>query len=104
MQYGNSLSGDRLYTFTEGFPMPRKKSSVDPFAGLTWEDLEDWAGSRIVKRGRSYQQSGSVSDLARTADGGLIAWVQGSRRYASMVAFDGGELDSDCTCPYGFVC
>ena len=84
--------------------MPRKKSAVDPFSGLTWEDLEDWAGSQIVKRGRSYQQNGSVSDLARTADGGLIAWVDGSRRYATRVTFDGGELDSDCTCPYGFVC
>jgi uncharacterized Zn finger protein len=104
VQYDNSRSGDRLQNITREFPMPRKKSSVDPFAGLTWEDLEDWAGNQIVKRGRSYQQNGSVSDLARTADGGLIAWVQGSRRYATMVAFDGGELDSNCTCPYGLVC
>ena len=26
-----------------------------PFEDLTWEDLQDWAGSRVVVRGKSYR-------------------------------------------------
>ncbi len=84
--------------------MARKNAPADPFAQLTWQDLEDWAGSRIVARGRGYQRDGCVSNLARTADGGLLAWVDGTERYATLVHIHGGELESDCTCPYGLEC
>jgi uncharacterized Zn finger protein len=77
-------------------PMPKKK---DPFVSLTWEDLDDWAGSRVASRGRSYK--GNVKDLRKTDDGGLLAWVEGSDRYATYVYFDEeGVLDCDCSCPY----
>ena len=48
---------------------PRK--SIDLFSKLTWEDLEEWAGNRIVARGQSYLRQGAVRDLERAEDGAL---------------------------------
>jgi uncharacterized Zn finger protein len=80
--------------------MARKRRETDPFEALTWMDLEAWAGDKIVARGKSYQRNGHVKELARTADGKLAAWVEGTERYAVLVYFDGGMLESNCTCPY----
>jgi len=80
------------------------KRAKKTLSELTWADLEAWAGSRIVSRGTSYQKSGSVRDLARTSDGGLLAWVRGSRNYATKAALEKGRLSSDCTCPYEGTC
>jgi uncharacterized Zn finger protein len=80
--------------------MPRKRKKSDPFRKLTWDDLEAWAGSRIVGRGRNYQHSGFVRGLTRTSDGGLLAWVEGTETYATRVDLIEDELISDCTCPY----
>jgi uncharacterized Zn finger protein len=76
------------------------RKQADPFEELTWSDLTVWAGSKIVSRGKSYQQSGYVKDLACTTDGSLVAWVEGTERYATQVFFEDDELESDCTCPY----
>lgn len=76
----------------------------DPFADLTWEDLEDWAGTTIVSRGRTYQRNNSVSDLGITPEGTLIAYVLGSVRYVTQVAIQDGDLTSECTCPYWANC
>jgi uncharacterized Zn finger protein len=85
--------------------MSKKKMPLDRFAGLTWDNLDKWAGSRIVSRGKNYQRQGHVSELAATEDGVLIAWVQGSERYATRVKMeDDGLPDSICTCPYEFDC
>ncbi len=85
--------------------MAKRKARKDPFARLTWRDLEQWAGSRIVSRGQNYQKQGRVSELARTDDGGLIAWVDGSHQYATKVVIGkDGALDSVCTCPYQSDC
>ena len=85
--------------------MTGKRKTVDPFADLSWADLNRWAGSKIVGRGRGYQNDGAVEDLARTPGGGLIAWVDGTRRYAVHVERDSrGELLSACTCPYEATC
>jgi uncharacterized Zn finger protein len=71
------------------------------FADLTWNDIDTWAGGTIVSRGKKYQRQGRVADLAVTADGGLIAWVKGSERYAARVVMnENGLPDSMCTCPY----
>ncbi len=89
---------------------PRKKKTkpkkpVDPFSKLTWEDLEEWAGDRIVARGQSYVRGGAVRNFQRGEDGALVAWVLGSRRYATRVSMDGRKnLESGCTCPYGETC
>ena len=73
------------------------------FADLAWQDLEEWAGSRVVGRGKGYKRE--VEDLNVTEDGFLIAWVHGSRKYATKVGFnDKGRLSSDCSCPYGGAC
>lgn len=78
--------------------MSRKKKATS-FTDLTWEDLKEWAGTKIVSRGRSYKSS--VDDLRATEDGSLLAWVQGSEQYATRVAMtDPGGLSSECTCPY----
>lgn len=85
--------------------MSKKKTPLDRFAELTWNKLDKWAGSRIVSRGKNYQRQGRVSELAATEDGVLIAWVQGSERYATRVTMeDDGLPDSICTCPYEFDC
>ena len=83
----------------------RAKKSLDPFAKLTWEDVEEWAGSRIVSRGRSYQGGGAVWDLGQAKNGTLVAWVRGNRRYATRVSIQGKKnLASECTCPYWTTC
>jgi uncharacterized Zn finger protein len=84
--------------------MARKHKQTDPFEDLTWNDLTAWAGSKIVSRGKNYQRNGYVEDLARTPDGSLIAWVEGTKRYATKVFFEDGELESNCTCPYWDTC
>ncbi|MCK9376592.1 MAG: hypothetical protein M0P73_10620, partial [Syntrophobacterales bacterium] len=81
--------------------MVNKKTPLDRFVDLTWKDIETWAGGTTVSRGKNYQRQGRVADLAVTDDGGLIAWVNGSERYATMVVMDENGLpNSTCTCPY----
>ena len=83
----------------------KKKEPIDPFSKLTWEDLEEWAGNVIVGRGRPYQRNGAVGDLERTKNGTLVAWVMGTRRYATQVRFtERNGLESACTCPYWDTC
>jgi uncharacterized Zn finger protein len=84
--------------------MARAYSQADPFKDLTWDDLQEWAGATVVSRGQRYQRSGHVRDLARTAHGGLIAWVQGTRRYATTIETEDKALIPACTCPYGGAC
>ena len=84
--------------------MAQKRSKADFFKDLTWNDLEEWAGAAIVSRGRSYQRGGRVQGLARSESGGVVAWVQGTHRYATVVEVESGELTSFCTCPYGDTC
>src|SRR5262245_54503895 len=46
--------------------MPREvhamsnKAPANPFTALTWDDIEAWAGSRIVSRGKSYHRGNQV--------------------------------------------
>lgn len=84
--------------------MAKKHSQTDPFKYLTWDDLQEWAGATIVSRGQSYQRSRQVHELARTSRGGLVAWVQGTRRYATTIESEGKALIAACTCPYGDIC
>jgi uncharacterized Zn finger protein len=79
------------------------------WAKLTWDDLTEWAGSRSVERGRTYQRGGRVRDLAVSDDGALLAWVQGTHRYATTVELGprgagDDRLQSRCTCPVGVAC
>src|SRR5438445_588615 len=76
------------------------------WAQLTWDDLRAWAGPRSLERGRTYQRTHHVRDLAVSADGKLLAWVRGTERYATQVELrpeEVGEakLASLCTCPVG---
>ena len=84
--------------------MAKKHSQTDLLKDLTWDDLQEWAGAAIVSRGQRYQHSGQVHDLARTSRGGLVAWVQGTRRYATTIESEGKALIAACTCPYGDIC
>lgn len=82
-----------------------RKEKTDAFIELSWDDLREWAGSKIVSRGRSYQRQKLVSDLAILNGDGLIAWVEGTHRYATQVTIGDDRLpDSVCTCPYGCDC
>ena len=89
-----------------------KRSHEEHWSDLTWADLNDWAGSRAVTRGRSYQNRGSVHELGMSPDGELVAWVVGGSRYATRVRCEppgpGGpgpsRLASSCSCPVGTRC
>jgi uncharacterized Zn finger protein len=83
----------------------RKRGQADSFADLTWDDLEQWVGGKILARGQRYQGQGRVSELAATSDGGLVAWVSGTEEYATKVVMEEeGRPDSVCTCPYAINC
>jgi uncharacterized Zn finger protein len=84
--------------------MASKHPTTDRFAELTWTDLQEWAGSSTVARGRSYQRNRQVQELACTPSGSLLAWVQGTQRYATQVEITGSSLTSSCTCPVGYSC
>jgi len=81
------------------------KKKTNPFINLSWDDLREWAGSKIVSRGRGYQRQNLVSKLAVLDNGGLLAWVDGTHRYATQVTIDEEGLPTSiCTCPYGYDC
>jgi len=68
---------------------------------LTFDDLHDWAGEKILNRGKSYVKQ--VDQLSRTEDNTLVAWVTGSERYATSVGVDAqGDFEYYCTCPYNW--
>ena len=81
-----------------------KRPKADIFKQLTWDDIKAWAGVNVTSRGQSYQRGHRVQGLALTPDGGLVAWVKGTKRYATLVDIEQEELTSACTCPYGGVC
>jgi len=74
------------------------------FKQLTWGDIKAWAGTNVTSRGQSYQRNHRVKELACASNGGLIAWVEGTKMYATLVDIEDEELTSACTCPYGGVC
>nr|MDT0663480.1 SWIM zinc finger family protein [Micromonospora sp. DSM 115978] len=62
------------------------------------DDLEDLAGERSFSRGRGYVEA--VSNLRDLPDG-VVATVSGTDRYQVRLYDADGELDGDCSCPYG---
>ena len=86
-----------------------KRGHERSWSNVTWADLDEWAGSRAVSRGRAYQERGAVSDLGIAADGELVAWVLGTNRYATRVRCrpprargrEARRLESSCSCPVG---
>ena len=66
---------------------------------LTFDDLREWAGGKILNRGKGYVKR--VDQLSRTRENELVAWVTGSERYATSVRVAAkGDPESFCTCPY----
>lgn len=85
--------------------MSKTEKPIDRFVDLTWDDIEEWTGSQIASRGKKYQRDKRVSELAATGDGSLVAWIEGSKMYATKVSIKKNELpESICTCPYEFDC
>lgn len=73
---------------------------------MSWNDLESYFGSRIFGRGESYFKGKRVTNL-RTCSDGLLAEVQGSEKYVTLVTFpekEDGNFTTACTCPYGSGC
>lgn len=73
-----------------------------PYTSLGAEDLEEWAGATIFKRGKSYRRR--VHDLAVTEEGHLVADVVGSENYVTRVWMTDGEPGHECSCPYDGPC
>ena len=81
------------------------KKKTDLFINLSWNNLREWAGSKIISRGKSYQRQKLVSKLAVLDNGSLLGWVNGTHRYATQVhSGQEGLPESICTCPYGCDC
>lgn len=80
-----------------------RDAKLNAYKQLAWSEIEDWAGPGVAQRGERYQRSGRVRDLAISEDGRLVAWVEGTQRYATLVDDDDGPISS-CTCPYGDSC
>ncbi|MGA2501413.1 MAG: SWIM zinc finger family protein [Tepidisphaeraceae bacterium] len=96
-----SASGDRQT------PKGHKQTPGNGWASLTWDILDQWAGSRSVSRGRAYQKQGRVTDLAMSDSGRLLATVAGGERYTTSVWLNAGKtgrerIESKCTCPVGY--
>jgi len=74
---------------------------------LTWNDVSNWVGSRVLKRGEDYFKRCRVTNL-RIAPQGILATVSGNDKYTTLVTIRGQgrhkEIVSDCTCPYGAGC
>lgn len=77
-----------------------KHPKADMFKQLTWSDIKAWAGINVTSRGQRYQCSLEVQELACTSNSGLLAWVKGTKTYATLVDIEEEELTSACTCPY----
>lgn len=84
--------------------------SFSAWQKLTWDDLDEWAGSRSVARGKSYQGQGRVRELGVCGDGCVIATVTGSKRYLTQVTLNTKErrradrLACICSCPVAIDC
>ncbi len=72
---------------------------------LTWDELEDWCGDRVLRRGEAYFKDGHVTDL-KICPEGLLAHVTGTELYTTVVKINenGSGLSSWCSCPYGYNC
>ncbi|AQQ09589.1 hypothetical protein L21SP3_01396 [Sedimentisphaera cyanobacteriorum] len=80
--------------------MDNKK--LDRLLELTWNDLTEWAGTKIVSRAEGYKSK--VSKVA-VFQNGPIATVRGTFVYAVHVKLDeNGSLYSECSCPYAVNC
>jgi hypothetical protein len=67
-------------------------------AWFTEVDLEDLAGGRSFSRGQGYVEA--VSNL-RDLPNGVVATVQGTDPYQVRLYDANGELEGECSCPYG---
>ncbi|MEZ5653139.1 MAG: SWIM zinc finger family protein [Burkholderiaceae bacterium] len=65
---------------------------------LDLADLQSWAGSAVLGRGQ--RLVGQVHDLYQCPPSDLVAWVEGERRYTTLVRIGAGSLRAECTCPY----
>lgn len=75
------------------------KSISAVLKNLSMENLREWAGTKILSRGKSYVRN--VKQLSRMENNSLAAWVSGSEEYATMVQLDpDGDFYYFCTCPY----
>jgi uncharacterized Zn finger protein len=75
---------------------------------VTWERLEEWAGSRSMQRGERYQRGGRVNNVRLTPQGAILANVKGSKPYVTLVTVKssgrGVAIESECSCPMGRNC
>ena len=62
-----------------------KRGTATRWSSLTWQNVDRWAGSRSVSRGRAYQRQGRVRDLVLAEDGRLLGTVMGGDRYVTSV-------------------
>lgn len=89
-------------------PARRAKPKHADWQMLTCDDLEGWTDEGSLKRGQTYFTNGQVQSLALTKAGELVAWVQGTERYAVRVAVaplgETPRLLSLCSCPVGYGC
>ena len=81
-----------------------RQATVERLATIDDDQLDAWVGEAVATRGRAYARQGRVIELRLTPTGGLVAWVDGSERYATRVTFTANALVGDCDCPYAANC
>lgn len=73
----------------------KKKDIQNPFVSLTWFDLESWAGTKILSRGKSYQKHAVavvVEYLKALKEGDSLPEVDENDKWLSMI--ESGRKDS----------
>ena len=67
-----------------------KKTPLSPLPlhftdGITSDSLAAWAGEAAFQRGHAYYKAGKVRDIALASEGRVLATVDGTRRYSTMI-------------------
>lgn len=79
-----------------------KKNLANGGENVNLQNFDEHINPAVVARGEEYYSDGHVIKLTRTAAGGCVAVVQGSREYLVHVDINsrGDIIYSQCTCPY----
>lgn len=72
---------------------------------LDIEEIEDYCGVKVFRRGEEYFEDGAVVEAEYSSDfQTLTAEVEGSEDYHCIIRLVNSEIISDCSCPYNGFC
>ncbi|MDR0870225.1 MAG: SWIM zinc finger family protein, partial [Planctomycetaceae bacterium] len=94
MEISKEISSDTVWRFWES---------------ITWSDIAEQFGNKIMQRGRDYADNGNVDSIWITTDAKtILALVHGENKYKTIVRLEKSSktfaINSSCSCPYGSRC